>query len=132
MRSILSGLAAVLAAACCAKTQAAEPNWIDPFNVGIDIRKVCDFHDHTPMSEPCRTLIGAVVEIEKGYVGLDDETRKRLNRACIPPNLSLLQVYDAIRPELRKTVGFCAGLCTSTGYVRTSLIAVFPCPAGKQ
>jgi hypothetical protein len=127
----LTAIEFLIAMTCCAQAQPAARIPNDPFGLDLDIGTFCDFRDHAPMSEACRTFIGAVVEIEKNYVALDPQTRSRLNPACIPPGLKIPQIFEAIRPELRKRVGICAGHCTSTGYVMTSLNAVFPCPAAK-
>lgn len=129
--TFFTSVAFLTAMICCAEAQPLARIPIDPFGPDLDIRTFCDFHDHAPTSESCRTFIGAIVEIEKSYVALDPQTLSRLNPACIPPGLTIPQIFEAIGPELRKRVGVCNGKCSSASYVKTSLNAVFPCPAAK-
>ena len=102
---------------------------IDLFSLGLDFREFCDLEDGAPISNKCMGFLAAVIEIEKGYVSLDPALASRLNRACIPPGVSIHQIFAVIRPQLRRMIesGTCIGLCDSTGYVMSSLAGNFPC-----
>jgi len=77
------------------------------------------------MSDKCYGFISAVVEIMKVNQGIPKE-RMFFRPACIPDGLKVEDIYKAIRPALMD-VGPCLGLCTSTSYVMSALIRVYPC-----
>jgi hypothetical protein len=96
---------------------------------GVDIEEFCDFRPGVPISDKCYGFIEGVVGM------LDNETMEAYStttptgmRACIPHNLSVEQVFEAIRPLLARPLAFvCAGKCNSASYLTDALISVYPC-----
>ena len=99
----------------------------DPYNLGISVTKMCDLRPDgdSRMSDKCYGFISAVVEIMEVNQGMPKE-RMFSRPACIPDGLKVEDIYKAIRPALMD-VGPCLGLCTSTSYVISALIRVYPC-----
>jgi hypothetical protein len=123
--SLLAGLAGSAPAVAADE----EKSMLDQFNIGLDFRKFCSLQDDAPIGDKCWAFLAAVIEIEKGYVSLDPQVAKRLNHACLPPRMSIQQIFATIRPQLRRIMGSCVGLCDSTSYVMSSLAGTFPCEA---
>lgn len=99
----------------------------DPYGLGISVMKMCDLRPNgdSRMSDTCYGFIAAVVEMVKVDQGTP-EARRISRPACIPDGLRVEDIYRAIRPALMD-VGPCLGICTSTSYVISALIRVYPC-----
>ena len=99
---------------------------LDSFGIGINFDEICDLHAGATISDKCYGFIGAIVEIV-----ITDRLSGLPNRAqtCIPKGQNIPQIFEKIRPFLRVRV--CAGFCTQTGYVISSLHEAYPCPADR-
>jgi hypothetical protein len=101
---------------------------IDPFGLDMDFTKFCDLADGTKMSDECRGFIGATVEIALTESSFGVPGRYTPVKICIPKERrNVEKIFQDIRPVLRKSTMLCAGLCTSTSYVLSSLSETYPC-----
>jgi len=103
-------------------TDAQGDHWTANPPFDQDLTSFCDLHDKAAMSERCFGFVSAVVEIT-----VDEDLPSFKRRICLPANLNVKKIFEAIRPELRSRYGRCLGFCTAAGYVQTSLYATFPC-----
>jgi len=72
--------------------------------------------------------MGGVLQTHLHFFFLPEEQRKQFTRACVPADLDVAEVFQAIRPSLRKRGGNCRGICFSASYVLTALNEVYRCP----
>jgi hypothetical protein len=99
----------------------------DMHGLGFSFKEMCDLRPNgdSRMSDKCYGFISAVAEIMKANQETSEE-RSFSRPACIPDGLKVEDIYRAIRPALMD-VGPCLGTCTSTSYVISALIRVYPC-----
>lgn len=99
---------------------------LDTFGIGINFDEICDLHAGATISDKCYGFIGGIAEIV-----ITDRLSGLPHRAqtCIPRGQTVPQIFEKIRPLLRVRV--CAGFCTQTGYVISSLHQAYSCPADK-
>jgi hypothetical protein len=99
---------------------------LDTFGIGINFDEICDLHAGATISDKCYGFIGAIAEIV-----ITDRLSGLPHRAqtCIPRGQTIPQIFEKIRPFLRVRV--CAGFCTQTGYVISSLHQAYRCPTDK-
>jgi len=100
---------------------------VDEYGLGFNVKEMCDLrpNGNSRMSDKCYGFISAVAEIMKAQQ-LVPEERRFYRSACIPDGLKVQDIYKAIRPTLMD-VGPCLGVCTSTSYVMSALVRVYPC-----
>jgi hypothetical protein len=102
---------------------------LDPYNHGADFTTFCDFTEGAPISDKCYGFVAATVEIamnERVLKYSQDKNQSRW-RACVPVDLTVPQIFEQIRPNLRKNLGTCGGFCTSTFYIINALNETYPC-----
>jgi hypothetical protein len=108
--------------------RADEPQPKDVFGLGLDLSAMCDLTPGAPVSDRCYGFLGAIVEMALSSEGLReqgfDETSFLFVRTCIPADLKLDEIIEAIRSHF---VATCTGLCTETGYVLSALESAYPC-----
>jgi len=100
----------------------------DPFGPtfrGLDLFDIC-FKGSARMSDKCYGFIGAIVEIVETEQLVSGD-RRFSQPICIPPGLKVEDIWDAIGQPLSDRVFSCAGICTATSYVISTLAAVYPC-----
>lgn len=101
----------------------------DVFGLGLDLPAICDMAPGAPVSDRCYGFLGAIIEMALSSQGLReqgfDEASFLFVRTCIPPDLKLEQIIEAIRSHMAPA---CTGLCTETGYVLSALELAYPCP----
>jgi hypothetical protein len=126
VRSAMLAVAALGIAANVAAADSPSQSKFDPdvFGIGINFAEICDLHSGAPIGGKCYGFIGAVVEIVKTENALPTQFQT-WPKTCIPRGQTITQIFEKIRPSLRVRV--CAGFCTSTGYVRSSLHEAYPC-----
>jgi hypothetical protein len=116
---------AVLSVILSASAAEKDPGW-DAFGIGLDFTTFCDLKPGAPLSEPCRTFVGAVIEIVEANNLISPEFRDRVFPAtCIPRGSKIEDIVEAIRPKLQVLI--CAGFCTSTSFVMSALATTYPC-----
>ena len=94
----------------------------------IDMPEFCDIRDNMPISDECYGFIGGIVEVKIwDDLYAKEENWKHYAYACIPPKMTIAELFQKIRPYLRERGYACAGICDSASYVLTALNATFPC-----
>jgi len=96
--------------------------------MSYDLRRDCDLADNTPVSPACRAFVSGVLQVQIGMLDAPPEDLRRIGlRPACWPNLDVADLFQSIRPSLRKRVGICRGLCTSASYVMAALYETYPC-----
>jgi hypothetical protein len=96
-----------------------------PTDRGLNLFDMC-FKGSARMSDKCYGFIGAIVEIVETEQ-LVSTDRRFSPPICIPPGLKVADIWEAIGQPLSDRVFSCAGVCTATSYVISTLAAVYPC-----
>lgn len=126
LRSAIAALLLSLVAAHPAEAEVQKDQKfdLDVFGIGIDLDEICDLHSGAPISDKCYGFVGAIVEIVK-IDSIQPPQFRRGPKACIPKGANITQIFEKIRPLLRTRV--CAGFCTQTSYVISSLHEAYTC-----
>jgi hypothetical protein len=126
LRTAFAALILSLIASQSAVAEAQKESKFDPdvFGIGINFDEICDLHSGASISDKCYGFVGAVIEIVKVDSFQAPQFRKG-PKTCIPSGADIKQIFERIRPLLRERM--CAGFCTQTGYIMSSLREAYPC-----